>query len=256
MKIVQVPVLKDNYAYLIIDEKQNVAAAVDPAEAKTVFDAAKSHNVTIESILTTHHHWDHAQGNAELLAMVPGIPVIGGDDRVTAITKKVTGGDNLKVGSLDVKVHFTPCHTTGHVLYEVSDPSHSTQASALFTGDTLFIAGCGRFFEGTAKEMYHNLIEVISGLPSQTQIYCGHEYTVKNLEFAITLEPNNEAVKSKLAWAKSQRGNSLSTIPSTVAEELTYNPFMRVREKIMAEVTGLTDPVEIMKEIRQRKDHF
>jgi hydroxyacylglutathione hydrolase len=104
--------------------------------------------------------------------------------------------------------------------------------------------------------MFRNLIEVVGSLDPSTLVYCGHEYTVKNLEFALTLEPNNEVIKSKLAWAKTQRGNGLSTIPSTVAEEFGYNPFMRVKEKVMAEITGLSDPIEIMKEIRARKDHF
>jgi len=254
MKIVQVPVLKDNYSYLIIDEKQNVAAAVDPAEPNKVVEAASMHNVKIGIVLTTHHHSDHAGGNTEMLTKVPGIDIVGGEDRVTAVTKIVKGGDTFNVGSLNVKVHFTPCHTKGHVLYEVSDPSQGP--AALFTGDTLFIGGCGRFFEGNAEEMYSNLIKVIAKLPAHTQIFCGHEYTVRNLEFATTLEPNNDAIKNKLAWARVQRENGLSTVPSTVAEEMTFNPFMRVGEKSLAEATGLTDPIAIMKEIRQRKDNF
>jgi len=187
-----------------------------------------------------------------VLNMIPGIDVYGGDERVDSITKTVRGGETLKIGSLEVKVHFTPCHTKGHVVYEVSD---AEGPSAIFTGDTLFIGGCGRFFEGNAEEMYNNLIQ-LGKLPPQTLVYCGHEYTVKNLEFARTLEPNNEDVKKKLTWAKNQRANNLSTLPSTLAEELLYNPFMRVTEKSLSEATGLSDPIAIMKEIRGRKDIF
>jgi hydroxyacylglutathione hydrolase len=157
---------------------------------------------------------------------------------------------------LQIKVHFTPCHTRGHVLYEILDTDQPNKSHAIFTGDTLFIGGCGRFFEGTAQEMYHALIEVLGKMPQDTLIYCGHEYTEKNLEFAKTLEPNNEKLREKLAWVKQQRANQMPTIPSTIGEELTYNPFMRVNQKTIMDVVGQTDPVEVMREVRARKDHF
>jgi len=130
---------------------------------------------------------------------------------------------------------------------------------ALFTGDTLFISGCGRFFEGTAKQMYHALIEVVASMPPDTQVFCGHEYTVKNLQFALTVDPNNKAVKDKLEWAIKQRSQNFSTVPSTVGEELTYNPFMRVGQKEIAESLGLksdASPIDVMAELRNRKDKF
>jgi len=256
MRVLPVPVLQDNYSYLIIDDSKNIAVVVDPAEPNKVLEAANLQNVNIGLILTTHHHMDHAGGNEEMLKLVPNIQVVGGDERILAITRKVTKGDLLTIGSLNIKVHFTPCHTKGHVLYEINDTKESSKPHALFTGDTLFIGGCGRFFEGNAQEMYHNLIEVIANLPHETLIYCGHEYTQKNLEFATTLEPNNQDLKIKLEWTKQQRQNKLPTVPSTVSEELKYNPFMRVKEKVLSEVTNLKDPIEIMKEIRARKDRF
>jgi len=183
------------------------------------------------------------------------VKVLGGDARVEGITDTVKQGDVINIGSLDVKVHFTPCHTTGHVLYEIKDSKDSAPAS-LFTGDTLFIGGCGRFFEGTAEQMYHNLCEVIASLPHNTKVYCGHEYTVKNLEFAATIEPSNEELKQKLAWAKTERAKNIPTVPSTVAEELSFNPFMRVTKSTVATAVGLTGatPVDVMRELRKRKD--
>jgi len=259
MKIVTVPVLKDNFSYIIIDEESKTAVVVDPAEAEKVSKAVKEAGISkLEAVLTTHHHGDHAGGNKEMTQLYNGIKIYGGDDRVEAITDKVSGGHSIKIGSIEITVHFTPCHTAGHVLYEARDTKDPKAPHALFTGDTLFIAGCGRFFEGTAEQMYHALLEVVASLPGETQVYCGHEYTVKNLQFAKTLEPDNKAVLEKLEWAEKQRANNIPTVPSTVSEELTFNPFMRVKEKTVAKAVGLADasPIEVMKEVRARKDKF
>jgi len=256
MKIVQVPVLSDNYSYLVIDEKNRVGFAVDPAGSSEMLQAIERENIKLDSIFTTHHHIDHAGGNEKLGQELKNLKIYGGDERVQAINHKLKEGDVIQVGELTVKAHFTPCHTSGHLLYEVSDKT--SEIPSLFTGDTLFIAGCGRFFEGTAKEMYHALIEVVASLPLTTHIFCGHEYTVKNLQFALTVEPNNKAVKDKLEWATKQRAQNLSTVPSTIGEELAYNPFMRVKEPSIAESLGLqgASPIDIMAELRKRKDKF
>jgi len=258
MRIVQVPVLSDNYSYLVIDENSAVSFAVDPAGPKQMLEAASKENVKISCILTTHHHGDHAGGNKELSKALGGVKVYGGDDRVEAVTNIVGEGDQIEVGFLKVKVLSTPCHTSGHVLYQVSDSNEETKPIALFTGDTLFIGGCGRFFEGTAEQMHHALCEVIASLPLDTEIYCGHEYTVKNLQFALTVDPHNQAVKDKLEWAKKQRESNLSTIPSTVAEELSYNPFMRVAQPEISETIGMSgaSPIEVMAQVRKLKDKF
>lgn len=262
MRVVPVNVLDDNFSYLLIDENSKTAAAIDPAQPKKVLEAANREGVTITHLLTTHHHSDHAGGNKGMVKEIENLPVYGGDDRIDALTQKVNDGDSIKIGDINVKVHFTPCHTSGHVLYEASDAKDSSKPHALFTGDTLFIGGCGRFFEGTPIQMYHALIEVISSLSKDTQIFCGHEYTVKNLEFALTIEPNNKNVQDKLNWAKNQRKNNENTVPSTVGEELTYNPFMRVKEPTVAEGLGIkdsnvcVDPVEVMKQLRKKKDSF
>ncbi|KAJ8253933.1 hypothetical protein COCON_G00205450 [Conger conger] len=256
MKIELLPALTDNYMYLLIDEDTREAAIVDPVEPAKVLDAVKKHRVKLTTVLTTHHHWDHAGGNDKLVKLgPPGLKVYGGDDRVGALTQKISHYSTFKVGSLNVKCLFTPCHTTGHICYFVTKDK-SSEPPAVFTGDTLFIGGCGKFFEGTADEMYRALIEVLGRLPPETRVYCGHEYTINNLKFARHVEPNNDAVRKKLAWAKETYDNGEPTIPSTVGEEFTYNPFMRVREKSVQDHARKTDPIDTMRSIRKEKDNF
>ncbi|XP_016063553.1 PREDICTED: hydroxyacylglutathione hydrolase, mitochondrial isoform X1 [Miniopterus natalensis] len=201
MKVELLPALTDNYMYLIIDDDTKEAAIVDPVQPQKVVEMAKKHGVKLTTLLTTHHHWDHAGGNEKLVMLEPGLKVYGGDDRIGALTHKVTHLSTLQVGSLNVKCLSTPCHTSGHICYFVSKPG-SSEPPAVFTGDTLFVAGCGKFFEGTADEMYKALIEVLGRLPPDTRVYCGHEYTINNLKFARHVEPSNPAIQEKLAWAK------------------------------------------------------
>jgi hydroxyacylglutathione hydrolase len=232
-----------------------VAAAVDPVDADKVYAEAKQRGVRIDTVLTTHSHWDHAGGNESLVELVAKeeqrtLQVIGGnDDGVPSVTREVGHGDSVQVGSLSVSVFHTPCHTRGHVLYLCD--------GALFTGDTLFVAGCGRFFVGTPDEMHYALNEVVAKLPPATQIYCGHEYTVSNLRFAAHVEPQNQAIQKKLAWAIERTTAELPTIPSTVAEELETNPFMRVQQPaVQVFASGAQDPVEVMRVLRTTKDSF
>ncbi|EPQ07984.1 Hydroxyacylglutathione hydrolase, mitochondrial [Myotis brandtii] len=255
MKVELLPALTDNYMYLIIDDDTKEAAIVDPVQPQKVVEMAKKHGVKLTTVLTTHHHWDHAGGNEKLVKLEPGLKVYGGDDRIGALTHKVTHLSTLQVGSLHVKCLSTPCHTSGHICYFVSKPG-SSEPSAVFTGDTLFVAGCGKFFEGTADEMYRALIEVLGRLPPDTRVYCGHEYTINNLKFARHVEPSNTAIQEKLAWAKEKYSIGEPTVPSTIAEEFTYNPFMRVREKTVQQHAGETDPVTTMRAIRKEKDSF
>ena len=189
--------------------------------------------------------------------------VVGGEiDQVTACTQPVKHDDHLTIGTnTHIHVYHTPCHTRGHVLYYVTDSSGSGQ-SAVFTGDTLFIGGCGKFFEGTAAQMHHNLNTVIAALPDTTAVYCGHEYTQSNLEFAAWVEPSNAAVKEKLAWARQRRETKQSTLTTTVGEEKRINPFMRVNEAAVRErvsrwmdknVDG-DDSVRVMAAVREAKN--
>ncbi|XP_068886469.1 hydroxyacylglutathione hydrolase, mitochondrial isoform X1 [Aphelocoma coerulescens] len=255
MKVEILPALTDNYMYLLIDQDTKEAAIVDPVQPQKVLDAVKKHGVKLTTVLTTHHHWDHAGGNEKLVKMEPGLRVYGGDSRVGALTQRVSHLTALKVGSLSVKCLSTPCHTSGHICYYVTKPN-SSEPPAVFTGDTLFVAGCGKFFEGTPDEMYKALIEILGSLDPKTRVYCGHEYTINNLKFARHVEPNNTSIQEKLAWAKAQYDSGEPTIPSTIAEEFTYNPFMRVREKSVQDHAGETDPVRAMGAIRKEKDNF
>ncbi|XP_054549863.1 hydroxyacylglutathione hydrolase, mitochondrial isoform X4 [Talpa occidentalis] len=201
MKVELLPALTDNYMYLIIDTNSREAAVVDPVQPQKVVETVRKQGVKLTTVLTTHHHWDHAGGNEKLVKLEPGLKVYGGDDRIGALTHKATHLLTLQVGSLSVKCLSTPCHTSGHICYLVSKPG-SAEPPAVFTGDTLFVAGCGKFYEGTADQMHKALLEVLGRLPPDTRVYCGHEYTVSNLQFARHVEPNNTAVREKLAWAK------------------------------------------------------
>ncbi|KAK3230493.1 hypothetical protein Dsin_002374 [Dipteronia sinensis] len=256
MKIFHVPCLEDNYSYLIIDESTKEAAIVDPVEPEKVLEAAKQHGVDLKIILTTHHHWDHAGGNEKMKEMVPGIKVYGGSlDNVKGCTDKVENGDKISLGAnINILSLHTPCHTKGHISYYVT--GKDGEDPAVFTGDTLFIAGCGKFFEGTAEQMYQSLCVTLGSLPKPTQVYCGHEYTVKNLQFALTVEPDNTKIQQKLSWAQQQRQAGLPTIPSTIEEEMETNPFIRVDLPELQKLVGFHDPIEALREIRRRKDNW
>ncbi|KAF7655591.1 hypothetical protein LDENG_00053940 [Lucifuga dentata] len=255
MKIEILPAHSDNYMYLLIDEDSREAAIVDPVEPVKVIEAVRKHGANLTTILTTHHHWDHAGGNEKMVKLIRGLKVCGGDDRVDALTKKVSHSHSFKLGSLNVKCLSTPCHTTGHICYYVTQ-ENSTEPPAVFTGDTMFIAGCGKFFEGTAEQMYKALIEVLGRLPPETRVYCGHEYTINNLKFARHVEPDSDVIHKKLAWAKEKCDKGEPTIPSTLADEFTFNPFMRVNEKAVQDHVKQTDPIETMRSLRKEKDGF
>merc|ERR1712004_391013 len=224
-----------------VDPATKQAAIVDPVDPDSVIAAVEEEGVTLTTLLTTHHHWDHAGGNADLIKKLPGLVVLGGDDRIDGVTQKVGEGDEIKVGGLNVRCIFTPCHTSGHICYYVTQD----EDKAVFTGDTLFLGGCGRFFEGTAPQMQHALGSVLSSLPGETLVYCGHEYSL-------------QAIQDKIAWCRKQRSLSpaLPTVPSTIDEEKMINPFMRVGEGSVQAHTGTTDPVETMAALRGEKDNF
>ncbi|XP_053467721.1 hydroxyacylglutathione hydrolase-like protein isoform X1 [Ictalurus furcatus] len=201
MRVKVISILEDNYMYLVIDEQSKEAIAVDPAVPHRLLEIVNREGVRLTAVLTTHHHWDHARGNDALLKDLPDLRVYGGDDRITGLTHKVTNGQELKFNTINVRCLFTPCHTSGHMCYFLWEDD-CPDSPAVFTGDTLFVGGCGKFFEGTAEQMYHNLTKVLGTLPQDTKVFCGHEYTIKNLKFAMLVEPENERVKEKLSWAR------------------------------------------------------
>lgn len=179
--------------------------------------------------------------------------VYGGDDRIGALTNKVVQNDTFKIGSLSVTCLFTPCHTTGHICYFVEAPGGE---KAVFTGDTLFLAGCGRFFEGTADQMYSALVDKLGKLPDETKVFCGHEYSLQNLKYASHVEPENKEILKKIEWSKVQREANQPTVPSTIAEEKRINPFMRVNEDVVKMFAKASDGVSAMQIIRKIKDDF
>jgi hydroxyacylglutathione hydrolase len=190
---------------------------------------------------------DHAGGNARLVKKVKDVQVYGGDERIPALTHPVQDGAVFKLGTLEIQALHTPCHTTGHICYYVK----GNNERVVFTGDTLFIGGCGRFFEGTAEQMLNSL-DKLARLPPDTKVYCGHEYTLSNLAFAHSVDPNNKDLEEKIQFAK----HTKCTVPSTIASELTYNPFMRTREIALQKATGQTDPVKVMAVLREMKNNF
>lgn len=257
MKVRILPALSDNYMYLLVDESTKEAAVVDPVTPDIVVAAVEEEQATLTTVLTTHHHWDHAGGNKRLAELVSGLRFFGGDDRIDALTHHVQHGQTFSIGEIDVKCLSTPCHTKGHICYYVS--SKDNAPPAVFTGDTLFLGGCGRFFEGDAVQMHAALIQVLATLPQHTHVYCGHEYSLQNLRFGLTVEPNNLDLQAKLAWAKAARDAKppLPTVPSTIGDELRYNPFMRVTEASVQAYAGRAgDAVQTMKVIRDKKDHW
>ncbi|CAB3370917.1 Hypothetical predicted protein [Cloeon dipterum] len=256
LRVRVLPALQDNYMYLVVDESTKEAAIVDPVEPKQVLSAVKEEGVNLTTVLTTHHHWDHAGGNVDLVKSSAGkLKVVGGDDRIGALTQKVSHGDSFNIGSLKVKCLFTPCHTSGHICYFVESPQ-SEDPPCVFTGDTLFIAGCGRFFEGTPVQMHKALIEVLGQLPDQTEVFCGHEYTQQNLKFAAHVEPQNEDIKQKISWADATRAKNEATVPSTIGEEKKINPFMRVNVASVQQHAEQADEISTMGAIRIEKDNF
>ncbi|TIA83489.1 hypothetical protein E3P89_02097 [Wallemia ichthyophaga] len=249
MRIVPVPNQSDNYAYLIIDEAGKKAASVDPYAVDKVLAAAKAEGVELAANISTHHHNDHTGGNMELHKQLPNIPFYSGSQKAPATTNIVSHGDEFKFGSLDVSCHSTPCHTQDSTAFLVHDKS--TGQKAVFTGDTLFTAGCGRFFEGTAAEMHKSLNEVLAKLPSDTVVYNGHEYTRGNVKFALTVEPKNEALRK---LAEDTAANSQTVGKYTIGDELAHNPFMRVHVSEVQEATGEKEGAKVMAKLREMKN--
>lgn len=254
MEVIAVEALSDNYMYLLVDTTCKQAMAVDPADADECVAAAQKLGLTITAVLTTHHHFDHAGGNNDMKKLLgSALEVIGGDSSIQGMTRKVSDGEELSLGS-DIRVRclHTPCHTNGHMSYLATATDGS---AAVFTGDILFVGGCGRFFEGTPKQMVASAAKLASLAPD-TKVYCGHEYTLKNLEFAFDVDPENSDVIQKRAWAEAVRAKGGQTVPSTVGEELRYNPFMRVSSEVVRKYTGGNDDENVMRILRNKKDNF
>jgi hydroxyacylglutathione hydrolase len=258
MSIIPVPQLSDNYAYLVVDDTAKQCGVVDCAEADKVLAEVKRRGLELIAVLPTHWHFDHVGGNEDLVRAIPGLRVYGARGergRIPAQTQQVDDGDSVELASLKGRVIGIPAHTNGHIAY------YFPQLNAVFTGDTLFIAGCGRVFEGRAQTMVDSLAK-LAALPDSTQVYCGHEYTEKNLRFALTLEPNNRALKSKYEWAQKMRAEGKYTVPSAIGDEKQFNPFLRtdsaeLRANLKKIASDLPDDtVSVFAKARELKDKF
>ena len=254
MKIIPISCSFDNYCYLIIRLSSKKAAVVDPTEAYPVMAAVEENGVQLTTVLCTHHHQDHIGDIGELQQNYVDLDVIcyhGDKDRISTANKYVKDGDLVEIGDLQGRVIFTPGHTSSSICYHFQNH--------LFTGDTLFGAGCGRLFEGTPEQMYNSLVEKIEPLADETKIYFGHEYTVKNLAFAQQVEPGNANIQKRLDLIK--RNNGVST-PSTLELEKETNPFLRCSEdevKAFAERSrgeAVNDLVEVFAELRRQRNTF
>ena len=239
MKIQIIPCLHDNYSYLVIDEKNNIACAIDPSEAKPIIKYLEKKNISLKYILNTHHHYDHVGGNQELKKKYNArvIGYRGDKDRIPEIDTLVDDQEIWKQESFEAKIIHIPGHTLGHICF------YFFNEEAAFTGDTLFSLGCGKIFEGSYEQMFNSLMK-IKALPLKTKIYCGHEYTKQNAKFCITHDKNNENLKNKIKIIDKKLENNLPTIPSTIREELDCNIFLR------------SNKVETFSKLRDLKDNF
>ncbi|KAG4961441.1 hypothetical protein AAZX31_13G326700 [Glycine max] len=254
LQIELVPCLKDNYAYLLHDVDTGTVGVVDPSEAVPIIDALSRKNRNLTYILNTHHHHDHTGGNVELKARY-GAKVIGSGtdkERIPGIDIHLNDGDKWMFAGHEVRVMDTPGHTRGHISF------YFPGSGAIFTGDTLFSLSCGKLFEGTPQQMLSSLKKIMS-LSDDTNIYCGHEYTLNNIKFALSIEPENEELQSYAAQVAYLRSKGLPTIPTTLKVEKACNPFLRTSSAAIRQslkIAATANDAEALGVIRQAKDNF
>lgn len=253
LEVHQIPVLSDNYVYLAHDPDSGACAVIDPAVVRPVLDALDAKGWTLTHILNTHHHDDHVGGNMEIKAAT-GCTIVGpraDRGRIPGIEVEVGDGDTYDLGSQTARVYDVPGHTRGHIAYWFED------SDVLFCGDTIFALGCGRLFEGTPEQMWTSLTK-LRALPDATRVYCAHEYTRANADFAITVDPDNAALKERFDEVVRRRRDGQPTVPSTLGEEKATNPFLRADAPSLQASLGMAgaEPVAVFAEVRQRKDVF
>lgn len=255
LSIEPIRALKDNYIWALIDNQRHTALIVDPGEAKPVMDFLKHHILSLQAILITHHHWDHTNGIQELVRAF-NVPVYGSaHEQIANMTNPMREGSQVIISDFPITLDVLeiPCHTAGHIAY--------TAPGIVFTGDTLFGAGCGRLFEGTAQQMLSSLSK-LAALPDETNVYCGHEYTLNNLRFAQTVEPTNAKIAERIARVTKLIDMGKPSLPSTIKEEKATNPFLRCDSpeliaKVEAHVEGkLDDKLAVFTALRKWKDEF
>ena len=239
MKIETIKCLKDNYSYLIIDETNRNACVIDPSEATPIINFIEKNNINLKYILNTHHHYDHVGGNIELKKKYNS-NIVGfknDKDRIPEIDILVEDEKIWKKDNFEVKIYHIPGHTSGHIAF------HFFKEKKIFTGDTLFSLGCGRIFEGTYEQMFNSLNKIKS-LPKDTEIYCGHEYTLQNSHFCLVNDPKNLKLKNKITKVKEKILNGLPTVPTTLEDEIQCNIFLKAKD------------LESFSKLRDLKDNF
>ena len=252
------PAFTDNYIFLVSDADLGLAMVVDPGDGNVVLKHLKARDLHLALILNTHHHKDHIGGNDKLVQEY-GAPIIGPAaemPRIGNMSRGVRNGDVITFSTWHGKVIETHGHTSGHISF------YFPEMKALFCGDTIFSLGCGRLFEGTAAEMWASLT-ALRALPDETLIYCAHEYTESNAKFALAVDKNNEALKTRVAEVTSLRKQSKFTIPSLLSVEKATNPFLRADDKDFQKALGKiglaaqgTDPAAVFGALRTAKDRF
>jgi hydroxyacylglutathione hydrolase len=257
MRVLTIPCFSDNFAYLVLCTETGEAAVVDPSDASPVIAEIERQGVSLASIFNTHHHLDHVAGVEELVRKFPGVRVFGHRSdrgRIPCQNEFLEEGDRITLGKIQGRVTHNPGHTSGAVSYFLED--------AVFTGDTLFAAGCGRLFEGSPEQMYGSLHRKIGSAAPSTRVFFGHEYTAQNLAFALTVEPGNGALKDRARSVGDAMKAGQNTTPTSLEVERETNPFLRcespeLREKVRQEDPGndLT-PVSVFRVLRAMKDRF
>jgi len=249
-KVHQLPVLSDNYIYIIEDSQSDAVLVVDPALAEPVIQACEKLKLTPTHIINTHHHWDHTDGNSELVATY-ACRVVGNQadaKRIPHINQAITTHTSIILGNLNIQIIDVPGHTLGHIAYVIDD--------ALFCGDTLFGGGCGRLFEGSFEQMWGSL-QKLATLDEKTKVYCAHEYTLANLQFAQEVDPNNEHLQQRIKHDTQTRMSNQPTIPSIIALEKQTNPFLRpLNPEFCAFYDAQLSPLEIFSQLRTKKNKW
>ena len=250
----QFPCLSDNYGVLVHDSSTGATAAIDAPDAGAVLAALEKQGWRLTDILVTHYHADHIGGIPGVKARFPEARVVGPGkeaSRIGGVDLRVAENDLVAVGNLQAKVIETPGHTAGHIVFWFEEDD------ALFAGDTLFSLGCGRVLETSMNVMWDSLLK-LSQLPGETQVYCGHEYTLSNARFALTVDPTNDLLKQRAREVEALRADGHPTVPTTIALELATNPFLRPEQPEIQAGVGLpgADPATVFAELRERKNRF
>ena len=253
LEIVTVPCLSDNYAFLLHDAASGRTALVDAPDPAAISAALKKRGWGLDEILLTHHHWDHIDGTKELCSTY-GASVTGAAadaHRLPDLDRAVQDGESFDLFGHEVQVLDVSGHTVGHIAFYIPD------SNAVFTADSLMALGCGRLFEGTPEQMWNSLSR-LAALPPETVVYSGHEYTQANAAFAITIDPDNDALKTRIAQIDTARAAGEPTVPSTLQLELDTNPFLRAHLSSVKESMAMqnAEDVDVFTEIRHRKDNF